>query len=71
MNTHKPRIWNGEFGPVYANPRLDKDAETINNERYNLLGQQLRIYNKYHIHWSIWLHKDIGIQGMFHTSPDS
>lgn len=64
-------IWNGEFGPVYANPRLDEDAEKINEKRYALLGQQLTIYDKYQIHWSIWLYKDIGVQGMVHVDPES
>jgi hypothetical protein len=69
---HGVPIWNGEFGPVYAN-RKDhgEDAEEINTERYNLLGQQLKIYDKYQISWSIWLYKDIGLQGMLHTSPHS
>ncbi|KAJ4215722.1 hypothetical protein FSOLCH5_011521 [Fusarium solani] len=64
-------IWNGEFGPVYADPRKDPDAESINQSRYNLLGQQLRIYDQYAIPWHIWLYKDIGLQGMVTTSPDS
>lgn len=69
---HKNKVvaWNGEFGPVYSDPRVDKDAEDINNERYNLLGEQLRIYDKYQIPWSIWLYKDIGVQGMVHTDPN-
>ena len=71
MTSHGTAIWNGEFGPVYADPRLDGDAEEVNQERYNLLGQQLAIYDKFQIHWSIWLYKDIGVQGMVHTSPDS
>lgn len=71
MNRHNTPIWNGEFGPVYADPRVDAEAEKINQERYNLLGEQLRIYDKYGIHWSIWLYKDIGLQGMLHTNPDS
>ena len=71
MTAHGTPIWNGEFGPVYANPLLDKDADAINQDRYNLLGQQLAIYDRYQIHWSIWLYKDIGVQGMVHTSPDS
>lgn len=70
MNANGTAIWNGEFGPVYASPS-DVDAEAINQERYNLLGEQLRIYDKYIIHWSIWLYKDIGLQGMIHTSPES
>lgn len=71
MHKHGTPIWNGEFGPVYADPRHDADADEINQERYNLLSQQLRIYDKYQIHWSIWLYKDIGLQGMVHSSPDS
>lgn len=60
MYKHKVPIWNGEFGPVYSS---DRDAEEINGERFNLLGQQLRIYDKYKVSWSIWLYKDIGVQG--------
>lgn len=67
----KTAIWNGEFGPVYANPRYEPDAESINQQRYELLGEQLRIYDKVQIPWTIWLYKDIGLQGMVHTSPDS
>lgn len=71
MNQNKTPIWNGEFGPVYANPRLEEDHENINAARYNLLDEQLNIYDKYKIHWSIWLYKDIGVQGMVHLNPDS
>ncbi|KIW93864.1 uncharacterized protein Z519_05179 [Cladophialophora bantiana CBS 173.52] len=71
MLEHKCPIWNGEFGPVYADPAEDEDAEAINQDRYNMLGQQLKVYDKYKISWSIWLYKDIGVQGMVHTSRDS
>jgi len=71
QKSHKAVAWNGEFGPVYANPRIDEDSDVINQERYNLLGAQLKIYDKYQIPWSIWLYKDIGVQGMVYTSPDS
>ena len=71
LNEKGTAIWNGEFGPVYADPRADAEASAINQERYNLLGEQLRIYDKYNIHWSIWLYKDIGLQGMIYTNPDS
>lgn len=57
--------------PVYANPDLDEDAESINHDRYALLSHQLKIYDKYAISWSIWLYKDIGVQGMVHTSTSS
>jgi hypothetical protein len=71
MHKHGVPIWNGEFGPVYADPDLDEEAEVINQARYDLLAEQLRIYDKYNIHWSIWLYKDIGYQGMVYTSPSS
>lgn len=71
MTAHKCPVWNGEFGPVYSDPRTDGDADAVNQGRFNLLGAQLSIYDKYNISWSIWLYKDIGIQGMTHTSPDS
>lgn len=64
-------IWNGEFGPVYADPGTEPDATEINQERYNLLATQLNIYDKYKVHWTIWLYKDMGFQGMIYTSPDS
>ena len=70
QHTHKLPSWNGEFGPVYADPRMDNNAEEINQERYNLLGAQLEIYDKYQIPWTIWLYKDIGVQGMVYTDPD-
>ncbi|EKD16860.1 hypothetical protein MBM_05329 [Drepanopeziza brunnea f. sp. 'multigermtubi' MB_m1] len=70
MQEQKVPAWNGEFGPVYSDPRIDSDAEEINQERYNLLGAQLAIYDKHRIPWTIWLYKDIGVQGMVHTDPD-
>ncbi|KAF9893981.1 hypothetical protein FE257_008952 [Aspergillus nanangensis] len=78
MRLHGCPIWNGEFGPVYANPNDDDgggddgaDFPTINEERIALLGAQLQIYARYDTHWSIWLYKDIGLQGMVHTAPHS
>lgn len=71
QHEHALPIWNGEFGPVYADALLTPNAEEINSERYALLGAQLEIYDKYQIPWSIWLYKDIGVQGMVYTSPTS
>lgn len=71
MVEHKTPIWNGEFGPVYADPSLDADAAQVNAARYALLAEQLRIYDKLKIHWTIWLYKDIGLQGMVHVDPSS
>lgn len=64
-------IWNGEFGPVYADPRVDANAENINASRCALLKEQLSIYAENNTSWSIWLYKDIGYQGMIYVSPDS
>lgn len=70
QTANKVPAWNGEFGPVYSQPS-DPDSTEINQERYNLLGAQLKIYDKYKIPWTIWLYKDIGVQGMVTTSSDS
>ncbi|KAK9474794.1 glycoside hydrolase family 5 protein [Dipodascopsis tothii] len=63
-------VWNGEFGPVYESS-ANADAETINSKRYAMLNAQLGIYRKHNVGWSIWTYKDIGIQGLVCTSPDS
>ncbi|BFZ62130.1 endo-1,4-beta-glucanase [Saitoella coloradoensis] len=71
MREHKVPVWNGEFGPVYASPEDGKNFEEINQQRYDLLGQQLSIYRKENVSWSIWTYKDIGFQGMVYTDPNS
>jgi Cellulase (glycosyl hydrolase family 5) len=68
---HNAPMWNGNFGPVYVNPKWDANADAINQDRYNLLGYQLGIYDKFQTPWTIWLYKDSGVQGMVHTSPKS
>ncbi len=70
MKQHHVPIWNGEFGPVYADPR-DPDAKEVNEERINVLADQLKIYQETKISWSIWTYKDIGFQGMVFTDPTS
>nr|OQO25970.1 hypothetical protein B0A51_07687 [Rachicladosporium sp. CCFEE 5018] len=70
MREHKVPIWNGEFGPVYASPG-ETDYNAANQQRYDLLGEQLSIYKQDQICWSIWLYKDIGFQGMVYANPDS
>jgi endoglucanase len=58
-------IWIGEFGPVYTgDPSRDED-------RYQVLEDQLEIYERYGASWSIWTYKDIGLQGLAYTDPDS
>ncbi|KAG8893517.1 hypothetical protein FRC00_010416 [Tulasnella sp. 408] len=64
-------IWNGEWGPVYASPDDGANWESINEDRYRVLKDQLAIYEERKISWSIWLYKDIGFQGMVYVSPDT
>ncbi|PNH48601.1 hypothetical protein VD0003_g8524 [Verticillium dahliae] len=65
-------IWNGEFGPVYQNPRIDPDAAVTNAKRIALLKEQLPIYRECGgVSWSIWLYKDTGYQGMVYLDPES
>jgi hypothetical protein len=49
---------------VYAGEN-EAGHDKVNGQRYSLLGQQLSIYKKDQISWSIWLYKDIGFQGMY------
>ncbi|KAJ7644006.1 glycoside hydrolase, partial [Roridomyces roridus] len=65
-------VWNGEWGPVYARKQYEGEAtEKINEERYQVLKDQLDIYNKDRLSWSIWLYKDIGFQGMVYIDLDT
>jgi hypothetical protein len=58
-------IWVGEFGPVYTGDPA-RDAM-----RYRLLADQLEIYREHGASWALWTYKDIGLQGVVHTPPDS
>jgi hypothetical protein len=55
----------GEFGPVYKG---DPEADAM---RYQVLRDQLDIYDEFGVSWAIWTYKDIGLQGLCHTRPDS
>ncbi|KIK97372.1 glycoside hydrolase family 5 protein [Paxillus rubicundulus Ve08.2h10] len=66
------RIWNGEWGPVYAREQYDGViTDAINEQRYCVLKDQLAIYNKDRLSWSIWLYKDIGFQGMVYVTQET
>ncbi|MEV4286745.1 cellulase family glycosylhydrolase [Nonomuraea bangladeshensis] len=55
-------LWVGEFGPVYTgNP--EKDAQ-----RYQILRDQLAIYDAEGAGWSLWTYKDVGLQGLVHAA---
>jgi len=58
-------IWIGEFGPVYTG---DPERDEM---RYRILSDQLDIYDEHAAGWSIWTYKDVGLQGLVHTAPDS
>lgn len=65
-------IWNGEWGPVYQDPRTDPRASETNAKRIALVKEQLHVYREFgNVSWSIWLYKDIGYQGMVYADPDS
>ncbi|PSR77085.1 hypothetical protein PHLCEN_2v8074 [Hermanssonia centrifuga] len=65
-------VWNGEWGPVYARKEYEgEETDEINQRRYNVLKDQLDLYDNDRLSWSIWLYKDIGFQGMVHVSPST
>jgi endoglucanase len=66
MLEHDVPIWVGEFGPVYP-----PDDPESHNMRYELLRDQLEIYARHGVNWAIWTYKDIGLQGVVYTAPDS
>ena len=52
-------------------PLRSNQAMTRYTQRCNLLQEQLKIYLKSDVSWSIWLYKDIGYQGMVYVDPES
>ena len=58
-------IWVGEFGPVYTgDPERDE-------QRSQILVDQLEIYRRHEASWALWTFKDIGLQGVLTVDPDS
>ncbi len=55
-------VWVGEFGPVYTG-----DPET-DAQRYQILRDQLEIYDAHDAGWSLWTYKDVGLQGLLHAA---
>ncbi len=58
-------IWVGEFGPVYTG---DERRDAM---RFQVLIDQLDIYEKHGASWALWTYKDIGLQGLVHAAPGS
>jgi len=65
MREHGLPVWVGEFGPVYG-AGAERDAE-----RRQLLADQIAVYNAAGAGWSLWTYKDIGVQGLVATTPES
>jgi endoglucanase len=58
-------VWVGEFGPVYT-------GDSIKDEmRYQLLKDQLSIYEKHDVSWCLWLYKDLGLQAITHQKENT
>ncbi|KAJ7643872.1 glycoside hydrolase [Roridomyces roridus] len=65
-------VWNGEWGPVYARRQYDGEkTDEVNEVRLHVLKDQLGMYGKDRLSWSIWLYKDIGFQGMVYVSSST
>lgn len=57
-------IWIGEFGPVYTG---DPEQDRV---RYQILSDQLEIYDDHAASWSLWTYKDVGLQGLVYARED-
>lgn len=65
MFKNKVPVWVGEFGPVYTGiPEKDE-------MRYQILKDQLEIYDRYKVSWCIWLYKDLGLQAILSQKADA
>jgi endoglucanase len=65
MRSHGVPVWVGEFGPVYG-AGAERDAQ-----RRQLLADQIAVYTAAGAGWSLWTYKDIGVQGLVATVPES
>jgi endoglucanase len=65
MREHGLPVWVGEFGPVYG-AGAERDAQ-----RRQLLADQIATYSAAGAGWSLWTYKDIGVQGLVATAPES
>lgn len=58
-------IWIGEFGPVFTgDPGRDE-------QKYQLLTDQLEIFQRHGAGWAIWAYKDVGAEGLVSAAPNS
>ena len=58
-------IYVGEFGSQYTG---DPDRD---EQRLQILHDQLETYREHDAGWALWLYKDIGLQGLVYADPES
>lgn len=58
-------VYVGEFGPIYTG------VEAVDEQRYQILSDQLDIYRAADAGWAIWMYKDLGRQGLVHPGPQT
>ena len=58
-------VWIGEFGPQYTGDKA------LDEQRRQILSDQLEIYAERGASWSLWTYKDMGLQGVQQVAPDS
>jgi aryl-phospho-beta-D-glucosidase BglC (GH1 family) len=63
--SHQVPMWVGEFGPVYTG------HEGMDAFRYDLLRDQIALFDRYGAHWALWTYKDIGRQGVVYAASNS
>ncbi|HTW06647.1 MAG TPA: cellulase family glycosylhydrolase [Acidimicrobiales bacterium] len=56
-------LYVGEFGPIYTG------EEAIDEQRRQILADQLEIYSEYGAGWALWTYKDVGRQGLVTVAP--
>jgi hypothetical protein len=55
----------GEFAPIYTGD------EHVDEQRRQILADQLDIYRKHDVSWTSWMYKDLGRQGLVNVAPHS
>jgi endoglucanase len=66
---HRVPLWAGEFGALF-NVHYPADAMP-QADRVRVLDDQIALFEKHHIHWTLWTYKDIGAMGMVRVDSDS
>jgi len=64
-NLNKVPLWVGEFGSVLTCPK-----EYV-SDRLKVAHDQIRVFEEFGAHWTIWTYKDAGIMGTVTMDPDS